>query len=371
MIQPSPIKRSHHHNRRHRAWVKASYNTKSFYTCRSVFGYRDVYFYLLLGGRETGKSYTVMDRFLRDWKLHGKPFYWLRLTDKIATSMLQNNASKFIDADLVRKYGLSLVVKGKEVFNDSNGTLTKLAEVTGISNFYNDKGTATYDNQWHKGYNICLDECQREVGEAVRFDLSYALVNTLENYVRSSKTKVRIAFICNYTETVSDILNLFNFLPERYGRFHLAARKAVIDYLPPSDAYIKRRAGTVADMLLPDASTFTNKKVFDRSLLVPKTTKLERPIRVIHFGNPNEIFTMWAATKNDGTPSQYVVAPYYKEQLPKDRYIAMRPYIDGLGYIKKNATTIINHWDARMMLFKDLITQQRFMAALGKVRGTK
>ena len=365
-------KRSHHHNRRHRAWVKSLYQSKSFYTCRSVFGYQDTYFYLLLGGRETGKSYTVMDRFLRDWKLYGKPFYWLRLTDRIAQAMLQNDAAKFIDADLVRRYNLNLKVKGKEVFDQSpDGSLTKLAEVTGISNFYNDKGTATFDNQWHKGYNICLDECQREVGEAVRFDLSYALVNTLENYVRSSKTKVRIAFICNYTETVSDILNLFNFLPEHYGRFHIAARKAVIDYLPPSEAYLVRRKNTVADMLLPDASTFTNKKVFDRSLIVPKTTKLVRPSRIIHFGNPNEIFTVWQGLKDDGTASKVIVAPYYNEKLGADRIIAMKPYIDGLGYIKRNATTIISNWDARNMLFKDLITQQRFVAALAKVRTTK
>ena len=101
-----------------------------------------------------------------------------------------------VDADLARKYNLNLVVKGCEVFNrEEDGSLVKMAEVMGISSFYNMKGTATFDCEWKKGYNICLDECQREVGEAVRFDLSYSLVNTLENYVRDTKEKLRIVFI--------------------------------------------------------------------------------------------------------------------------------------------------------------------------------
>ena len=294
----SKRKRPHKHNARRRRWVQNYYQNQKFYTTRGVFGYKNVYFWLLLGGREAGKSYSVLDRFLRDWKFKGIPFYWLRLTDRIAQDMLQNNAAKMIDADLARKYNLNLVVKGCEVFNkEEDGTLTKLAEVRGISNFYNQKGTASFDNQWKKGYNICLDECQREVGEAVRFDISYALVNTLENYVRSTRKKLRIVFICNYTETVSDVLNLFNFIPEKFGRYHLAAKKAVIDYLPPSRKYLKRRQGAAANILMPEASTFTNKKVFDKSLLVPKGTRLWRPQMIIDFGDARERYTVWRTTE--------------------------------------------------------------------------
>lgn len=46
--------------------AREAYNAKKFYTCRSLFGYNDTFFYLLLGGRDIGKSYTVMDRFIRD-----------------------------------------------------------------------------------------------------------------------------------------------------------------------------------------------------------------------------------------------------------------------------------------------------------------
>ena len=79
-----------------------------------------------------------MDRFIRDFKMKGIPFYWLRLTDKIAQSMLANNAMKFIDADLVRKYDLELTVKGNNVYDHG----VKMAEIMGISNFYSKKGTA-------------------------------------------------------------------------------------------------------------------------------------------------------------------------------------------------------------------------------------
>ena len=349
--------------------AREAYDRKRFYTCRSLFGYNDVFFYLLLGGRDIGKSYTVMERFLRDWRRRGVPFYWLRLTDRIAQFMLQNNAAKMFDNDLRRKYNLDPVVKGCEVFNrEPDGSLVKLAEVMGISSFYNMKGTATFDCEWKKGYNICLDECQREVGEAVRFDLSYSLVNTLENYVRDTKEKLRIVFICNYTETVSDIMNLFNFIPEKFGRYHLASKKAVVDYLPASSAYKERRAGTVADLLMPNASTFTNIKVFDKSLLRTKKERLMRPVMIITFGAPDEIYTAWATFGGDS--GAYVIRMFNKEKIPGN-VIAMKPYIDGTSYDAKRAKAVIDLLDRRGWKFNDLITQQRFTLSGAKVRKSK
>lgn len=328
---------------------------KKFYTCRSLFGYNDVFFYLIIGGRDTGKSYTVMDRFLRDFKNKGIPFYWLRLTDKIASSMLQNNAAKMIDADLVRKYDLELTVKGCEVFDHG----VKMAEVMGISNFYNMKGTATFDCEWKKGYNICLDECQREVGEAVRFDLSYALVNALENYVRDTKERLRIVFICNYTETVSDIMNLFNFIPEKWGRYHLAKKKAVIDFLEPGEQYKERREGSVADILMPNASTFSNKKIFNKELVA--TGRLLKPLFKLDFGD--EAYTVWSS-ENDGR----VIKSYNKEKI---KVIAMKPYLDNLVYEPNLVKNIFAIFDACGFKYRDLITQQRFTLALAKLKARK
>ena len=342
------------------------FDRRWFYTVRSLFGYNDVFFYLLLGGRDSGKSYAVMDRFLRDWRRHGIPFYWLRLTDRIAQSMLQNNAAKMFDADLRRKYELDPVVKGCEVFNrEPDGSLVKLAEVMGISNFYNMKGTATFDCEWKKGYNICLDECQREVGEAVRFDLSYALVNTLENYVRDTKEKLRIVFICNYTETVSDVMNLFNFIPEKFGRYHLAAKKAVVEYMPITSGYASRRNETVADILMANASTFTNQKAFDKSLLKPKNVRLWKPVLVIDFGAPDEIYTAWSSKNCDA----YVIKMWNHEKIPN--VVAMKPNLDGRSYSRERVKNVVDLFDKRAWKFENLITQQRFGVSIAKIRKSK
>lgn len=73
-------------------------------------------FYILLGGREAGKSYSVTDFFCRQYKNKGVPFVWMRLTEKAASKLLQNNAEKLIDPDLRRKYQLDLVTSGNNVY---------------------------------------------------------------------------------------------------------------------------------------------------------------------------------------------------------------------------------------------------------------
>lgn len=71
----SKNRRPHKRNARRRKWVQNHYQNQKFYGTRGVFGYKNTYFWLLLGGREAGKSYSVLDRFLRDWKFKGIPFY--------------------------------------------------------------------------------------------------------------------------------------------------------------------------------------------------------------------------------------------------------------------------------------------------------
>jgi phosphomevalonate kinase len=85
---------------------------KEWYTVRSIFGNTWAFFFILLGGREAGKSYSTMDQFLKDWKNKQRPFTWLRLTEASTKKLLNNNGDKFIDPDLRRKYNLELTVKG-------------------------------------------------------------------------------------------------------------------------------------------------------------------------------------------------------------------------------------------------------------------
>ena len=89
-----------------------------WYNLRPILGYANwAVYYILLGARETSKSYSVEDFFINQFINEGIPFYWLRLTDAQAGKLLQNNAAKLVDADIRRRYNLDLVTNGSEVYN--------------------------------------------------------------------------------------------------------------------------------------------------------------------------------------------------------------------------------------------------------------
>lgn len=159
-----------------------------------------------------------------------------------------------------------------------------MARVYALSTFYNDKGSI-FDCDFLKDpamrYNICIDEFQREIGEANRFPILYALVNQLENLIRSSKERTKIFFCGNSLEDASEILCAFNFIPETWGLYKLKSKRCVIHYVEPSDEYKKRRKGTIADILMPTASTFTNKIDTDTTLI--DKSQLVDPKYIIKF----------------------------------------------------------------------------------------
>lgn len=92
------------------------------------------------------------------------------------------------------------------------------ARVYAISTFYNDKGSI-YDNEFLKldpknQYLVAIDEFEREKGERNTFDITYSVVNQLENLLRSTKERTKVFFIGNTLESASDILCAFNYIPE-------------------------------------------------------------------------------------------------------------------------------------------------------------
>lgn len=342
---------------------KKAYESKPFYNVRSLFGYQNCAFFILLGGRDYGKSYSVMDYFLRDFKRNGKPFYWLRLTDEAAQGLLQNNAAKFVDADLARKYDLELSTKGWEVFDHG----TKMAEIQGLSTFYSKKGTASFDCEWNKGYNIFCDECVRDVGEKNTFDVTYALVNQLENYVRDSKDKLKIVFACNYTQNCPDLLNLFNFVPTKFGRYHLFTHKpnlqAVLDYLPDTEKYKERREHTVATRLRPNDSTFTNKVELDFSN-IDKSRRIKPIVKLVF---AKDSFIIWAC--QDGT--NVICSDDNKTALAASKIHAMEPFVGTMTFDPFWQKNYRNAWDRGLLLFDTLLTQQRFKNALQNCKKQK
>lgn len=329
-------------------------------------------FYVILGGREAGKSYAVTNFFVDQYKNKGIPFTWLRLTENQARKLLQNNAEKLVDPDLRRKYNLDLVTSGNNVYEvtkrtspDKHGK-TKIVEkklmarVYAISTFYSDKGSI-FDKDFlsdpNMRYNIAIDEFEREKGEKNTFDITYSLVNQLENLVRSTKERTKIFFLGNTLEDASDILCAFNFIPEEFGIFKLKSKRCVIQNIEPSEAYKKRRKGTIADILMPTASTFTNKIETDKTLINKKP--LVSPNYVIKFTkSKDDWFTVWDSN---------IVAKFNGE---KKTIIAMRPYLDEVFSpdIQKNMITL---FDTRSFQFRNLITFKQFQNCMETLKPRK
>lgn len=344
-----------------------------WYNLRPMLGYANwAIFYVLLGGREAGKSYSVTNFFVDQFVNRGIPFTWLRLTETAARKLLQNNAEKLVDPDLRRRYNLDLTTSGNNVYQvtrrtepDKNGK-TKILEkklmarVYALSTFYNDKGSI-FDKDFLDDpamrYNIAIDEFEREKGEKNTFDITYSLVNQLENLVRSTKERTKIFFLGNTLEEASDILCAFNFIPESFGIFKLKSRRCVIHNIEPTDAYKLRRKGTIADILMPTASTFTNKIDTDNTLI--DKSQLVTPSYVIKFSKDKaHWYTVWNSN---------IVSKYNGEKKP---VVAMRPYIDEAFNIEMQKN-IITLFDSRSLSFRNLITFKQFQSDLELLKPRK
>lgn len=339
---------------------------REFYSLRSLLGNDWAIFYFLLGGREAGKSYAVTEFYVRQWRKYHRPFYWLRLTEASQRKLLNNNAEKLVDPDLRRKFNLDITTNGDAVYevisrNEDGKIIEKrlMARVLALSTFYNDKGSGLFDkdflNDPNMYYNICLDEMNREKNEKNSFDIVYAFTNQLENLVRSTKRRLRVICIGNTLEEASDILSTFNFLPESFGRFYLRKKRAVVEYMEPTEKYLARRKGTIADILMPNESTFTNKIDVDTTLVTKK--RLNHPSYVIEF-RKNYSFTIW---------DDNIVCKYNHEKVP---IIPMRPYLDH-SYNLDRVNTIIELFDTRSFLFRDLVTQKQFKKELSLLKPRK
>lgn len=335
----------------------------AFYNLRSILGcYNWAIFYFLIGARQAGKSYAITDFLVKQFVKKGIPFYWLRLTETSARKLLANNAEKLVDPDLRRKYGLDLITNGNNVYAiskrskpDKNGKAKILEKkfmcgVYNLATFYNDKGSGLYDkdflNDPNMKYHICLDEMNREKGEKKSFDIVYAFVNQIENLVRNTKDKIRVFCIGNTLEEASDLLSAFNFIPEEFGRYKLKSKRAVIDYLEPTTAYKEMRKGSIADILMPAASTFANKIDSDYSLIY--TGRLTKPTNVIKFSKDiKDWFTIWDSA---------IISQYNKEKVP---VIAMKPYLDEFFDTHLRDQIILN-FDYRNYAYKNLVTFKLF-----------
>ena len=236
-----------------------------------------------------------------------------------------------------------------------------MARVYALSTFYNDKGSIfdkDFLNDPNMHYNVAVDEFERETkAEKNTFDLLYGLVNQLESLLRSTKERTRIFFLGNQLEDASEILCAFNFIPEKWGIYKLKSKRCVIHYIEPSEAYKERRKGTIADILMPTASTFTNKIDTDTTLI--DKSQLTEPNYIIKFTkNQDNWFTVWNSN---------IVTKYNGEKKP---VIAMRPYLDE-QFTLELQKNIITLFDTRSFKFRNLITFKQFQQQLELLKPRK
>lgn len=299
-------------------------------------------------------------------------FYWFRLTETQQKALLANGAGDLIDPDLKRKYNLKTCTNGNIVYThkeqvetNKNGKETvkkvdkkEFCRVMACSTFYNDKGRGYFDNEYDGEYICILDEMNREQSEKNTFDIVYAFVNQLENVLRSTKTKVKIIMIGNTLEEASDLLSVLNFIPDGFGRYKLKRKLAVVDYIKPNEKYLARRKEATANLLMGNASTFTNEIEIDRSLITNKRNR-KKPYSVIKFRNtPDTWFTLW----NDN-----IISDYNKEEV---NVLAMRRYLNE-QYDQQNFDMVLELFDARVFKFTTLATFKKFQKQMKLLKPSK
>lgn len=326
-----------------------------FYKLHSILGNTWAMFFVILGGRMTGKSYTLAEYLCNQKRKKGDNVqnYWMRISETSTKAMLANKAERLIDIDLVRKYKLDLTTKGSNVYNHGKLFMTVLP----LSQFAKLKGVAFYDKDYKGEINIVLDEFQLEQGEKrTSFDILYNFIGMIENTVRTTKKNIRIFIVGNTLEEASSILKAFDFLPEKFGRFYLKRKRCVIDNLEPTEEYLKDRYGSAADILGGKTmSNYTNELKRDISLIDKR--RKSKPSAIIKFGKDlKEMFLVW---ENN-------IVSFYKGQ-PIKNVFAMRPYLDEYFSVERKKK-VIELFDAKALKFDSLITLSYFQAEMEKLR---
>ena len=142
----------------------------------------------------------------------------------------------------------------------------------------------------------------------------------------------------------------YQVIHEKYKNIDFGKR-AIVEYMEPTDSYRAMRNGSAAEILAGNSSTFTNEVEIDSSLIA-RHKRFIKPTAIIKFHKEKESwFTVW-----DGN----IIAPYNGQ---KANSVSMRPYIDD-RFFPDLQKQIITLFDTRSYLFRDLSTFKRFQKEL-------
>lgn len=346
--------------RKEKAEKQFLYDNKEWYTIRALLGNQWANWFMMIGARERGKTFSVQDYVLSCYfnpkhPLYQKPFYWMRLNDIAIKNMLMNNAAKMFEPLLVHKYHLeNIKVSGDSIYLVKGKQKQLLCYVYGLSVAYNNKGSALFDKKSFNGANIIVDEVAFEKGQRKTFDVVYNLKMQIENITRSERNNVKVFFMLNNTEECPDVLSMFGFIPLEFGTYKLKRKHCVIDYIPNNIAYEKRRKNALANELDTGTGNFTNKFEKDLRLIYKKRTLT--PSYVIKFSKYKEDwFTVY-----DGK----VVCKYNNEKV---KVITMKRYLDEV-FNPEERDMVIDLVDTRSYYYKSILIQQLFYKACNNIK---
>lgn len=345
-----------------------------YYTTQSLMGIHDCWIYWLIGSRGRGKSYSVMETFLQYAKKYGQEnvkCYYFRISDLSVKAMLANGGQKAIDPLLVRKYNLDLSVHADTLYNNGKPFIYFYPLVSAAKK---GKGLAEYDPEFltperkDRFIFIIIDEFmmadgveKKSVGNPVEQFKIY-IENILRDQEQLDYAPVKIFGCANSVSECNDFLaQLVGFIPERLGRFILKRKHTVVDNIPNSEEYIKKRANSVgADLLnYTEDANYTNVLKRDLTLLKPKSQPLKRFDGVIKFSKQTQNwYEVW-----DGN----IIRSYHNNTFKKNQVIAMKRYLDN-SFNQDLVNSVIERFDAQGFIYSDLITMSCFAADLKMIR---
>ena len=320
-----------------------------WYTIDRLLGNDWAIFYVLLGARGVGKSYTVLEWFIKQFREHGTKFTWLCLSQMSQKTLLADNANMFIDPDLCNKYKINKSTRGMKVYD--NGV--EMCQILDLSSMPKNKVLALFDADYKGDYHIALDEMNREKQERRMFDIIYNFKNTLEGLLRHTTNKVRCFMIGNLLQEGSDILSMFNFMPYKEGVYKLKRRKAVVEFIKPTETMIERRKNSVVGQLGADDSSFSN--IVQRDMRCITKKRLHTPSIVLDFGGVHGKFTLW----NDN-----IITQYKDERKP---IIALLRHTDE-RFDEGVRDQIFKLYDVKFLLYLDWMTLYKFRMAMKEIR---
>lgn len=265
-----------------------------YYTTQNIMGFDPwKYWYLgIVGGRGIGKTVSVQ-KLVLDNVLYNKDydFVWIRTNPKAVSNTIKD----FPDIIVKEKIYANLDYRGgKFLINDKiRGHFYALSQA------HNIKGSSV---NWRRVRYIVFDEFNREKTEKNMYDLADAFISIVQTVGRpEDRIKLHeqgedvppltIIFMGNDTQEASELLERFNFIPDRPGRYVLPNKMLVLEYVEDSPAWKALRKKSPLSVLRRDG----DKQLGEMTDDVRKSLKIETK-QMGNLVRPRHMYRLWINT---------------------------------------------------------------------------